>query len=234
MAIDDQIARLLDAGVDHVGPSVAEEVLSAALPPGLPEDYLKVLRRLNGLSVQSGVNRLFGVRGEPTMDLRAWNETDNWKFAWAGRVDQFLCIGETAFGDQYAFRYEGGVLSSEVYLLEANFLEPEVSGGTFEEFFVTEFVRNAEDPWDLVAVEAVKKFGSIDISKNWVYSPSVALGGPDDISNVMQMDSFAAMTIAGDIVTAIYSAPAEAILKGVSPWLDERGRPRLSVNFESS
>ena len=231
MAIDDLIGRLLDAGVDHIGQSITSEALAAALPPQVPDDYLQVLRRLNGFSVQSGVNRLFGVRDEPTMDISAWNSADSWKFSWGNRVDQFLCFGETAFGDQYAFRYEGDVLGSEVYLLEANFLEPEIAGATFEDFFVNEFVRNAEEPWDPVAVEAVERFGPIEITHNWVYTPSVALGGPDDLSNVMKLDAFTAMTIAGDIVTCIYSAPTEAVLVGVSPWIDERGRSRLRVDF---
>jgi hypothetical protein len=234
MSIEPLLQRLAKAGVANVGEPLDESWLASATPARLPEEYVTTLTRFNGFSVHYGMNRLFGIRADVTMDMRSWNQVDAWRFAWDSRINPFFCIGETAFGDQYALMLaEGGIdFLPEVFLLEANFLQPVVVGATFGAFLHQELVRNAEAPWDEVAIEAVSRYGPIDVTNNWAYAPSIALGGSEDVANLMSMDCFTAMTIAGDIASAIQAAPDDAELQGVAPYGDDRGRSRLRVIFE--
>jgi hypothetical protein len=231
------IASLLDRltadAIDNVGEPLPGSLDLNAVPAKLPDDYLATLSRFNGFTVHGGANRLFGIRGDAHMDIRVWNSREKWRFAWADRPSPFYCIGETAFGDQYALRLsdDGDVFRPEVFLLEGNFLEPEVIGENFQLFLEQELVRNAETPWDDVAVEAVRRYGPIDVANNWVYTPSVALGGPEDVANLVELDCFTAMTIAGDIASAIADADPAAQLQGVEPYEDGQGRSRLRVIF---
>ncbi|MEV4352143.1 SMI1/KNR4 family protein [Actinoplanes sp. NPDC049596] len=231
--LDKVLDRLLEAGVAYVGQPVESNALSDPALAVLPSDYRETLQRLNGFSVHGGANRLFGIRPDAYMDIRAWNQESRWRFAWDRRVGPYLVIGETFFGDLYALKHadpSDGYLP-EIYLLEANFLEPEVIADTFTEFLEEELLRIAVEPYDDIDIAAVEKFGSVDPSRNLVYSPSIALGGPEDVQNLMAMDAFTAMVIAGDIAQAIESAPEDAVLTGVVPWVDESGRSRIRVEF---
>lgn len=45
----------------------------------------------------------FGCWG--VTELVEWNEPSTWKFAWPSTILEYLCFAETAWGDQYAYRY---------------------------------------------------------------------------------------------------------------------------------
>ncbi|SNT38765.1 hypothetical protein SAMN05421812_105214 [Asanoa hainanensis] len=226
--LDAMIDRLISAGVEHVGPPVDAADLARH---GLPADYAALLERLNGCTVNAGAVRLFGLRSERHLDLRAWNAPDGWRFAWDDRVEPFLCIGQLALGDQYALRRGPAGYAPEVYLLEADLLRPEVIAGSFAEFVALELLSNAEAPYDPVLIEAVARLGPIDPASNWVYTPSLVLGGPADLANVMAMDAYTAMVISGDVALAAESAPEGALVAKVLPWFDEHGRSRIRVEF---
>ncbi|GIF68566.1 hypothetical protein Ais01nite_66010 [Asanoa ishikariensis] len=226
--LDAMIDRLMAVGVAHVGPSVDAPDLARA---ALPDEYAALLTRLNGFTVNAGAVRLFGLRPERHLDLRAWNAPDGWRFAWDERVEPFLCIGQTAFGEQYALRRGPDGYAPEIYLLEPNFLRPEVIAASFAEFVALELVGNAEDPYDPVLVEAIARLGPIDPENNWVYTPSLALGGPEDLTNLMPMSAYLAMVIGGDIALGVEPAPDGAVITKIVPWFDELERPRIRVEF---
>jgi hypothetical protein len=77
----------------------------------------------------------------------------------------------------------------------------------------------------------VLRFGAIAPDEHLVYTPSLALGGPKDLNNVMKMPWNTAMIIAGDIALAVRDSQDEEWVSGVTPWVDDQGRARLKVSF---
>lgn len=205
----------------------------APLSGSLPASHLRLLQALNGLMVYHGAFRLFGIgRAEPTLDLESWNASELWRYAWDDRTDSYLMFGETAWGDQYAYRRgASGDLGQEVYFLEGTLLRPQVIAGSFDEFMMNEFLRNARDPYDPLTVEAVQRRGPINLGNHWVYVPSVALGGSESIENVTVMPAVTAMTFAGDLASALRESRPGTSPTRVLPWTDDHGRARLKVEF---
>jgi hypothetical protein len=122
-------------------------------------------------------------------------------------------------------------LEPEVYFLEATLLRAEVIAGSFEEFLVNEFIRNAQRPYDDVTLEAVRRRGTVAAANHWVFVPSPALGGPEAIENVIEVPAVTAMTFAGDIASALRASRPGTSPTDVMPWTDDRDRPRLRVAF---
>jgi hypothetical protein len=221
--------RLVSAVADlsaNVGPALQDRP-----SPVLPDDHIAFLEQINGATAYHGAFRLFGYR-EDSLGLERWNATSTWRFAWGERADNYLFFGETAFGDQYAYRIDpaGYVSDSTIYFLQSALLTPVVIADSFETFLEEEFLRNARAPYDGHVLQVIHRSGGVGPDSNWVYSPSVVLGGPDDPANVVQLPSDVAMTYQGDIVTAIYARPDET-LNRVTPWTDELGRPRLRLDL---
>ncbi|MHB1596715.1 MAG: hypothetical protein ACYCO9_14020 [Streptosporangiaceae bacterium] len=232
MIPDEWAAELRNLGSDF------GDDLGAAAPAGdlggsLPSPHLRLLQSMNGCTVYHGAFRLFGIgRPEPYSDLASWNASEVWRFAWDDRTDPYLMFGETAWGDQYAYRRgASGDLDQEVYFLEGTLLRPQVIAGSFEDFMVNEFLRNARDPYDELTIEAVQRRGPIDIGNHWVYVPSIALGGTESVDNVIEMPAVTAMTFAGDVASALRASRPGTSPTGVTPWTDDRGRARLKVVF---
>jgi hypothetical protein len=219
------------AGARHLGPASRPEAFTA-WQPGLPEPHVELLAGLNGFTLFHGAFRMLGLRAEPSLDLRAWNDPDTWRFAWGGVADGFVVFGETGWGDQYAYRAsQDGLLEPAVYFLEATTLDSWPIAASFPEFVHDELLRNAEQPYDEMTVAAVRRLGDLPPEEHWVLSPSLALGGPESVENVMRMPAVTAMTVAGDLVTAIRAAPGRRVTS-VSPWRDDRGRARLAVELD--
>jgi hypothetical protein len=177
-----------------------------------------------------GAFRLFGFRQEPYLDLRSWNAPGTWRFAWDDRIEPYFCFGETAWGDQYAYkRSAGGGLEPEVYELDSYFLSPDPLAATFEDFLRDDFLRNAETPYDSLTLAALERLGPIDPSQHWVLSPSLALGGDELVENTLLLPAVTAMVFAGDLATWIEEADPEATVTAIEPWHDAQGRARLRV-----
>src|SRR5688572_21367932 len=67
----------------------------------LPTDHEELLSLVGGRLGYSGCFRLFSA------DRAArWNAPACWKFAWPCDLTDFFCFGETAWGDQYAYKLE--------------------------------------------------------------------------------------------------------------------------------
>jgi len=199
----------------------------------LPEFHQQLLTALNGFTLQQGAYRVFGVGRDDPLDLGRWNARATWRFAWDERVDAYLFIGATAWGDQYAFRRKpDGGLEPTVYFLEATLLRAEPMAESFDEFAETELLRLASRPYDPVTVAALDRFGPIDPADQWAFAPSIALGGEESLDNVVRLRAETAMTMAGDIASALHSSIPGSWPIGVQPWLDDHDRQRLRVEFD--
>src|SRR5262245_16055769 len=64
----------------------------------------RFLMSTNGARSNDGYFRIFGLGPQAEIDSVNWNALNTWKFAWPARVQEFWCFGETAWGDQYAFK----------------------------------------------------------------------------------------------------------------------------------
>ncbi|MFD6634707.1 SMI1/KNR4 family protein [Micromonospora chalcea] len=229
---EDVLRRLRELDLADVGQTLDESDRTETLLGELPSTYAAALRIANGFTVHSGMNRVFGIREDRHMDLRAWNEEEGWRFAWRGKADSsFLMFGETAFGDQYALRWSGDSYEDVVYLLDVNLLSVRPIFDSFARFMEQEIVQNAISPSHPTAIACVDRFGRVPPSENVVLTPSLLLGGYEDVSNMVKIESYTAMIYGGDIYTAVVSAPDEAAVLGVEPWVDEAGRRRLRVVF---
>jgi len=219
-------------GADE-GPSLDIESDLSAEFEMLPPSHRSLLRLVNGVTVYHGMFRLFGVgRDDSYLDMASWNANETWRFAWDERLDPYWIFGENAWGDQYAYRRnEDGGWDNRVWLLEAYFMRPEVLEDSFEEFMENDFLRNAREPYESFGREVVKRYGPISAADHWVLLPSMAIGGPEDIANVMKMRSVAAMIIAGDLAVPIDNSRDEERIAAVIPWVDGAGRARLKVSF---
>lgn len=140
-------------------------------------------------------------------------------------------FGETAFGDQYALRWAGDRYEETVYLLDVNLLSVRPIFESFAHFLDQEIVQNALNPSHPVALACVGKFGRVRPDENVVLTPSLLLGGQEDVSNMVKIESYTAMIYGGDIYTALAAVPDEAVVVGVHPWVDDADRQRLRVVF---
>ncbi|MCI0459826.1 MAG: SMI1/KNR4 family protein [Gemmataceae bacterium] len=197
----------------------------------LPPEHVEVLRWSNGIEAYHGFVRLFGIGGAGAIEAVAWNHPECWRFAWGQRCNPYWFFGETAWGDQYAYRIDSlrGGGSGPVYFLEGLAMTPEVIAPSFAEFFEKEFLRNAVAPYDRMTVLARDNFGPLKVGSHVVYSPSLLFGAQESLDNVMEMDAVTAMIIQGDIATQLDNAPPGAALKRVEPYEDGKKRMRLQL-----
>ncbi|TCL70685.1 hypothetical protein EDC14_10092 [Hydrogenispora ethanolica] len=197
----------------------------------LPQKHQELLAYSNGIEVYGGYFRLFGLDPKNDLEMINWNDYQKWKFAWLDKVADFWCFGETAWGDQYAYRYDELLKgnSSKVYFLYAATMEAEMICNDFEEFFEKEFLRCAIAPYDVMISIARKRLGDLDNRFHIVYNPSLLLGGHEEIENVMKLPATTAMIFNGDLATQLTNEPMERAVKEIQIYQDERGRNRIRV-----
>lgn len=201
--------------------------------PKLPSVHALLLSQSNGLSCYGNYFRLFGVTagdvGQP-MDLDRWNSAEMWKFAWPVSLAEYLCFGETAWGDQYAYRIdELGRADPPVYFMEAITLQPEPLAESFEEFISEELLRNCEEPYDDMLVAARRKVGDLADEDHIAYVPSPLIAGDESIDHVVKMNAIAAMIANGDLAAQLTGENQSRQIAGLQPYTDPQGRPRLKV-----
>jgi hypothetical protein len=158
-----------------------------------------------------------------------WNALDTWKFAWPAHVRNFWCFGETPWGDQYSFNLDGR--SEQVFLLDAIAMQPEPIARNFEEFYRLEFLRNVESPYDELTREAQRRFGSLEISKHLIHTPSLLVSHVESIEHVQVMRSIDAMVINGDLYTQVGEEAVHRAIKEVETFTDSNGRARARVRW---
>lgn len=201
----------------------------------LPLSHREVIEKLKVVVVADGAIRLLGGWSEPWLNIDRWNAEQEWRFAWGDRLSSFFFFGETAWGDQYAYKWldVGRRLAPEVYYLDANTMEPTLAADDFDEFVAHWISLDARDPFDEMTAEALRTFGPLDAADHFVFVPSMELGGQDEISNVSKLPARTSQIFAGDIFTAVQAADPEDVVHAVEPYVDSEGRPRLEVKFRS-
>lgn len=198
----------------------------------LPIDHRTALKESNGVEAYGGYLRLFGVESGTNVDIGSWNDSNCWKFAWEHRCSDFMCFAETAWGDQYAYNINALMQgSSQVYFLDCLSMTPTVVASSFTDFFEKEFVRSAEDPYDVMIKEARQVLGDLDIGEHIIYNPSPLLGGAEESANIQKMEARTAMICNGDIAIQLDAGPADGIVRTVTPYDDREGRMRLQLTW---
>ena len=196
-----------------------------------PQDHGEILRWSNGIEAYFGYFRLFGIQSVASIDAVGWNNRDCWKFAWEDRCLSFWCFGETAWGDQYAYSIDslhtGNAL--QVYFIDCLSMTPAIIALSFAEFLEKEFLRNAQDPYDLMIPKAKKKLGSLEVESHLVYLPSILLSGEEHIDKVKKMNGRAAMICNGDMATQLDNGPPNGSVTGVESYEDTQHRLRLRL-----
>jgi hypothetical protein len=225
--LDRVVGSRLHSGVDPSQLVKVEQVFDLTLP----SDHREALQRSNGAEAYAGYLRLFGVGTTESVDSVVWNQHEFWKFAWGDRCAGYWCFAETAWGDQYA--YSLGPLRANgdatVYFLDALSMTPQVVASSFTEFLEKEFIRSAKAPYDAIMKQAREKFGPLEITTHLVYTPSVLLGGMEEIKNVQKMNARSAMICNGDIAVQLDAGPANGTVKAVQAYEDELRRMRLRL-----
>jgi hypothetical protein len=196
----------------------------------VPAVHQTLIAETDGLGGYGGYYRLFGSASSPRPIAR-WNEEATWKFAWGGLLADFLAFGETGFGDQYAYRRSElarGVAS--VYVLDANLMEPDPCGSTFEEFLQLELLPNLTAPTDEHVVGARQRLGPLGVNETCVFSPSPLVCGFESYDHLMKLPSATALVFNGDLATQLAQRPGKAPV-AVRPYVDELRRARLRVVY---
>ena len=232
MSSVDVIESVLRSDLITRGPTSDPQSLGAA-GLRLHASHRRLLERCDGLTAYGGFFRVFRVSPASGPSLPAWNEVSTWKFAWPSHVRDYLCFGETAFGDQYAFRFDelDESSSSPVYLLEALTLRPEPLARNLEDFLVNELLRNAAAPYDEMIRAARAAVGDLSTDEHVTYSPSPLLTGEESLQNIVKMPSIAAMILNGDLATQLSDNRRTGSVAGVELFDDELGRSRIKVTW---
>ena len=86
----------------------AAAVERSGLRSRLPEDYLYLLDRANGLYSHQYCLHILGIGvGVPAFhDIERWNDSAGWRQEYGDLVDNLVFFAETAFGDQFYFDAE--------------------------------------------------------------------------------------------------------------------------------
>ena len=198
----------------------------------LPIDHRSALKESNGMQAYGGYFRLFGVGSGTNVDICSWNNPNCWKFAWEYRCSDFMCFAETAWGDQYAYNIPALMKgNSQVYFLDCLSMTPTVVASSFTDFFENEFVRSAENPYDVMIKEARQVLGDLKIGKHIIYNPSPLLGGAEESANIQIMEARTAMICNGDIAIQLDAGPADGSVRTVTPYEDREGRMRLQLTW---
>lgn len=223
------LQQALGSKAIHQSPGLPAEQLDALLAMHailLPESHRALLRASDGITAYGGYFRVFGAQR-----LWEWNDQRLWKFAWPDAVADFVCFGETGWGDQYAYRADELRRDHEprVYFLEAITLRPELLHESFEAFLAEELLRNAVEPYDAMLVEARKRIGDLRLEEHIQYVPSPLISGEELIETVAKVPAVTSMVINGDLSRQLAAEEHSRAIKGVETYQDENGRTRLRV-----
>jgi hypothetical protein len=216
--------------VSHRSPVRLNELLAELerQSVSLPEAHLQFLADSDGAETYGGYFRIFGG-----VALIEWNARETWRFAWPSVLDEYFFFGETAWGDQYAYRVADMRLGADppVYYLDAIMMS-EGKGklaSSFVDFIENDFLRNSVAPYDEILVEARKKYGDLDVTQHIIYAPSPLITGAEHLEHVIVMPARAAMIANGDLATQLGDELQSRPIRGIEPYEDELGRTRLKV-----
>jgi hypothetical protein len=223
------------AGVTLRPPSHARDHSDQSLLRLLPLQHQALLATTDGLEAFGGHYRLFGVGPDSVRNLSTWNQGSIWKFAWPLPLADFLCFGESSFGDQYAYRLsqlrsEGdGSAGPSVYCLDG--LEGQVYAtfGRFSDFLDGEVETWISGPKDDRILLARQTLGDIQAAHQLNFAPPVWVA-PVAAERLIKLDARVNMILNGDLYSQLVNAQGKAVAR-LEPWTDSEGRPRMRVLF---
>jgi hypothetical protein len=208
---------------------------TAPLAKLLPERHRALLQVSNGLDLLAGSYRLFGLGRASARDLAWWNEESTWKFSWNAHAARYLCFGESALGNQFAYEYADlrAGRRARVHELYAITLEQLVTFEDFPAFFDRGFLNGvADDPYHERIRAARERLGPLPLDEQLTYVPSPLLsGGELEDSSLVLMDAQAAMVINGDLFVQLAHRQSLAGLQRLEAYADDRGRQRVRAVF---
>ena len=198
----------------------------------LPESHRSLLLLANGVSTSWGYLRIFGV-GDGSQDIGPWNCHETWKFAWPRRLDDFLSIGQTGWGDQFAYSLSGLRRGDEtIYMLDRVLMEASEApaAANFAEFLIG-FLGSARTPSERV-MEARRQVGDLRPDELAVFWPSPLLVSLERATQLIRMNARAAMVVDGDLATQLLEPANESRqIQRFDTFLDNGGRSRLQVRW---
>jgi hypothetical protein len=223
-------------GVSVSAPAVLREIERVESFAGarLPASHRALLLQANGIAANWGYLRLFGV-GDGPEDIGPWNAHETWKFAWPRPLEDYLAIGQTGWGDQFAYRLSDLQRGVEtIHRLDHFLLETadEPVSDSFEEF-LDGFLDQARTLDERVR-EARRQIGDLEPGQLAVFAPSPLLVGLERATHMLKMFARAAMTTRGDMATQLLDPASETRkVERIETYLDDRGRHRIHVRWAS-
>jgi hypothetical protein len=208
------------------------ERLEAFAGARLPEAHRQLLLISNGLSVSWGYRRVFGV-GDGHQDIGPWNCHQTWKFAWTRPLEDFLCIGQTGWGDQFAYKLSDlrrGI--EKIHWLDRFLMEtakPPIAV-TFEGFLAN-LVSHARRPDEKVH-EALRQIGELEQHQLALFQPSPLIVGLERATRLTKVHTQSALVMNGDMATQLLNPVNETRkVERFDIFMDELGRLRIGVRW---
>lgn len=233
MTNEELLAQLEQAEGISFAPGADSDVIQDLIDHvGLPAAHLEFLKIANGISVFGGYFRLFGCSTPATIDMIEWNSPHVWSFAWKNKpLDEFWFFGETAWGDQYAYRRDELRQSSKprVFFLEGITMNAEVIADDFSMFLECEFLRNALQPYDVNLIAARRRLGDLEPLEHISYIPSLLISREEIVDSISKLDAVASMIVNGDLCSQLAEQAQDRPIQEVQPYEDSNGRMRMRV-----
>lgn len=199
----------------------------------LPELHQSLLSRTNGITTFHGYIRLFGrfcQDDRPSLSL--WNDRSFWKYSWPSWINDYLVFGETAFGDQYAYRISDLLTENEPRVLQIPFSsdQPIELCATFEEFVETDLTWNIEQPYDELIIQAFEKHGRLSASQHVAYVPPFLLNEEENVDRTTILEARINMITNGEIAKKIRELKTSDNISRIDYFVDDDGHLRLSLS----
>ncbi len=197
----------------------------------LPDSHIDLLKLVNGVSVYGGYFRLFGCSSLSTIDMLEWNAPESWSFAWNKPLIEYWFFGETAWGDQYAYRRDelNQRSTPRVFFVEGITMSEEVIATDFSTFLEREFLRNAFEPYDDNIVKVRRRLGDLEPLEHIAYVPSPLITGDENVASVSKLDAVASMIISGDLCRQVAEESHNRPVSELQTYEDPNGRTRMRV-----
>lgn len=229
------IAQLrIAAGEGRVLPPNRSDAETSSREVSLPADHHELLRSWGPVVTSDRLARLRDVSSQGAFEgISEWNEKSRWKCAWRlTQVEQFLCFGETAWGDQFAYRIEdlraGG--TPPVYELATGTMEIRYAAESFAEFIHVGLLLHLNDPDEYTRL-AWQRHDDIRVDQQIAWIPPGLIGGQELDHETMLLPAAEHMVLLGDLHTQIFSATPGALIEGFEVAEDEDGRQRAKVDI---
>jgi hypothetical protein len=231
----EDIRRLRGTWTAEPAPARELDRVEAFVGVRLPPAHRAMLQSANGLTTSYGYHRLFGV-GDGSQDIGPWNAHETWKFAWPVPLDDYLAIGQTGWGDQYAYRLSDlrrGIESIhwlDHFMMETGEVPVAGTFGTFMHAFLTRACMPEEK-----IHEARRQVGDLNRDELAVFSPSPLLVGLERATQLKRMPARDALILNGDLATQLTDPENETYrVYRFDTYIDEFGRQRVKAHWTST